>query len=68
MADNYQKILITGDFDFPDLTWDSNIIHTPITVFPRTYLRLFPSANEHVPDTIPQCLGPNLNKGARIHR
>ena len=31
VADNYQKILITGDFDFPDLTWNSNITHTPIT-------------------------------------
>ena len=30
VADNYQKILITGDFNFPDLTWNSNIMHTPI--------------------------------------
>ena len=31
VTDNYKKILITGDFNFPDLTWNSNITHTPIT-------------------------------------
>ena len=31
VADNYEKILITGDFNFPDLTWNSDLIRTLTT-------------------------------------
>ena len=72
VADNYQKILITGDFNFPDLTWNLNIMHTPIiSSASKDFQELvydFPSANEHVPNTIPQYLGPYFNKRTRIHR
>ena len=39
MVDNNQKILVNVDFNFPDLTWNSNIIHIPITSFASNNFR-----------------------------